>query len=115
MSFSEAVSTVFSKYAVFSGRAGRPEFWWFVLFNLIASLILGVVDHAIFGREVLGAIYSIGVILPGLAVSVRRLHDIGRSGWWLLIGMIPVVGILVLLFWYIKEAPPGTNQYGAPA
>jgi uncharacterized membrane protein YhaH (DUF805 family) len=114
MSFSEAVSTVFSKYAVFGGRAGRSEFWWFVLFNLIASLILGVVDHVIFGREVLGAIYALGVILPALAVSVRRLHDIDRSGWWLLIGLVPVVGTLVLLFWYIKEATPGANRYGAP-
>ncbi|MBD9374221.1 DUF805 domain-containing protein [Rhizobium sp. ARZ01] len=112
MNFQEAVSTVFSKYADFTGRAGRAEFWWFALFNLIASVILGLIDQAIFGQEILGIIFALGVLLPGIAVAARRLHDIGRSGWWLLIGLIPLIGWIVLLYWYISEGTPGANQYG---
>lgn len=115
MSFTEAVLSVFSKYAVFSGRAGRPEFWWFALFNVIASLILAVLDKFLFGYEILGAIYGLVVLLPGLGVAVRRLHDIGRSGWWLLVGVIPLVGWIVLLVWYLSRGTPGSNEYGAPA
>ena len=114
MTFTQAVQTVFSKYIDFTGRAGRPEFWWFALFNLIASLILGIIDQALFGYEILGIIYALGVLLPGIAVAARRLHDIGRSGWWLLIGFIPLLGWIVLLYWYISEGTPGANQYGAP-
>ena len=113
MSFIEAVSSVFSKYAVFSGRAGRPEFWWFALFNVIASVILGAVDYLLFGREILGAVYGLAVLLPGLGVAVRRLHDIGRSGWWILVGIIPLVGWIVLLVWYLTPGTPGSNEYGA--
>ncbi|EJL49150.1 MULTISPECIES: DUF805 domain-containing protein [unclassified Rhizobium] len=115
MGFTEAVSTVFSKYAVFSGRAGRPEFWWFALFNVIASLILAFLDKVLFGYEILGALYGLAVLLPGLGVAVRRLHDIGRSGWWILVGVIPLVGWIVLLVWYVSRGTPGFNEYGAPA
>lgn len=115
MSFTEAVSAVFSKYATFTGRATRPEFWWFALFNIIASLILGLIDQAVFGYEVLSAIYGLGVLLPGLAVAVRRLHDIDRSGWWLLIGIVPVIGWILLIYWYASEGTPGSNQFGPPA
>jgi uncharacterized membrane protein YhaH (DUF805 family) len=113
MSFTEAVQTVFSKYAVFTGRAARPEFWWFALFNIIASMIVGVIDQAIFGHEVLGIVYALGVLLPGIAVAVRRLHDIDRSGWWLLVVLIPVIGWILLIYWYASEGTPGANQYGA--
>nr|WP_244426163.1 DUF805 domain-containing protein [Rhizobium mesoamericanum] len=115
MSFTEAVSSVFSKYAVFSGRAGRPEFWWFALFNVIASLIVAFLDKVLFGYEILGALYGLAVLLPGLGVAVRRLHDIGRSGWWILVGIIPLVGWIVLLVWYLSPGAPGSNEYGAPA
>ena len=114
MNFTEAVSSVFSKYAVFSGRAGRPEFWWFALFNVIASFVLAFVDSLFFGREVLGIIYGLGVLLPGLGVAIRRLHDIDRSGWWILVGLIPLIGWIVLLIWYIRPGTPGPNQYGPP-
>ena len=113
MSFTEAVQTVFSKYAVFTGRAARPEFWWFALFNIIASMIVGAIDQAIFGHEVLGIVYALGVLLPGIAVAVRRLHDIDRSGWWLLVVLIPVIGWILLIYWYASEGTPGANQYGA--
>jgi len=110
MSFTEAVSSVFSKYAVFSGRAGRPEFWWFALFNVIASVILGAVDYLLFGREILGAVYGLAVLLPGLGVAVRRLHDIGRSGWWILVGIIPLVGWIVLLVCISPPARPAPTN-----
>lgn len=113
MNFTQAVQTVFSKYVDFTGRAGRPEFWWFALFNLIASVVLGIIDQAIFGQEILGYIYALAVLLPGIAVAVRRLHDTDRSGWWLLIGLIPLIGWIVLIYWYISEGTPGANQYGA--
>lgn len=113
MNFQEAVSTVLSKYADFTGRAGRSEFWWFALFNLLASLVIGMIDQAIFGQEILGFIFALGVLLPGIAVAARRLHDIDRSGWWLLIVLIPLIGWIVLLYWYISEGTPGANQYGA--
>lgn len=112
MSFTEAVSSVFSKYATFSGRARRSEFWWFALFNLIASVVAGFIDNAVLGISLLGAIYGLATILPGLAVGCRRLHDIGRSGWWLLIGLIPLVGWIILIVWYVKEGTPGENEYG---
>lgn len=115
MSFSEAVSTVFSKYAVFNGRAGRPEFWWFALFNVIASLVVALIDQAIFGYEVFSVVYALGVLVPGLAVAVRRLHDIDRSGWWILVGLIPLVGWIVLIYWYVSQGTPGANQFGEPA
>ncbi|MDI7862240.1 DUF805 domain-containing protein [Rhizobiaceae bacterium n13] len=115
MTFTEAVSTVFSKYAVFAGRAGRPEFWWFALFNIIASLIAATIDQAIFGYEILSFVYGLAVLLPGLGVAVRRLHDIDRSGWWILVGLIPLVGWIVLVYWYVSAGTPGTNQYGEPA
>ena len=112
MGFSEAVSTVFSKYAVFSGRARRSEFWWFILFNVIATAILGIIGRAVIGNDILADIYSLAVLIPTLSVSVRRLHDIDRSGWWLFLGLVPLVGGLVLLFWYIKQGTPGTNSFG---
>jgi len=115
MNFTQAVSTVFSKYATFIGRASRPEFWWFALFNIIASLVTGTIDQALFGYEVLSIVYGLAVLIPGLAVAVRRLHDTDRSGWWLLIGLVPVIGWIVLVYWYASEGTPGANQFGPPA
>ena len=100
MSFPEAVQTVLTKkYADFSGRARRSEFWWFALFNAIGSPILGL-------------IVSLALLLPGLAVAARRLHDTGRSGWWLLLIFVIVIGWIVLLVFYVTEGQPGDNQYG---
>ena len=108
---------VLKKYAVFSGRARRKEYWFFVLFNLIISFVLGLIDGAMgFGEKggagPLGAVYSLAVLIPSLAVSVRRLHDTGRSGWWLLIGLIPCVGFIVLIVFMVQDSDPGDNQYG---
>jgi uncharacterized membrane protein YhaH (DUF805 family) len=110
---------VLKKYAVFSGRARRMEYWYFFLFSLIISIVLAVVDgvtgsySAAAGVGLLGGIYALAVLIPGLAVSIRRLHDTGRSGWWLLIALIPVIGAIVLLVFMVLEGRPGTNQYGS--
>ena len=110
---------VLKKYAVFDGRAGRPEYWYFVLFNIIVSIVLGFLD-GLFGTfnsgariGLLGGIYSLAVLCPSIGVGIRRLHDINRSGWYLLVGFIPIVGWIILLVWTIRESDPGANQYGA--
>jgi uncharacterized membrane protein YhaH (DUF805 family) len=102
---------VLKKYAVFTGRARRSEFWYFVLFNIIIAVILNVLGMAL-GTFVLGALYALAVFIPGLAVSVRRLHDTGRSGWWILLGLIPIVGAIILIIFCIEDSKPGENQYG---
>ncbi|MFG3345987.1 DUF805 domain-containing protein [Streptomyces sp. NPDC048018] len=101
----------FKKYAVFSGRARRKEFWMFQLFNLLASIIASVIDGAL-GIQLLSLIYLLAVLVPSLAIAVRRLHDTGRSGWWLLIGLIPLVGAIVLLVFYCTEGDQAPNEHG---
>ncbi|MBM2885409.1 DUF805 domain-containing protein [Chromobacterium phragmitis] len=106
--------SVLSKYAVFSGRARRQEYWYFALTNLIISLMLLVIQHRVLGSqsEWLTNIYLLALLLPSLAVSMRRLHDIGRSGWWMWIMFIPVVGVLILLVFHCQDSQAGSNQYG---
>jgi uncharacterized membrane protein YhaH (DUF805 family) len=98
---------VLKKYAVFDGRARRQEFWMFALINFVISLILNLV------LGMVGLIYALAVFLPTIGVGIRRLHDTGRSGWWLLIGLIPVVGFIVLLVFFVQDSQPGNNQYGS--
>ena len=103
-----SVKTCFSKYATFEGRARRSELWWFVLFNFIVGLILSVISAGL-----LGMVYNLAVLIPGLAVGARRLHDTGRSGWWMLIGLIPLIGLIVLIVFYATPGHKGANKYGA--
>ncbi len=109
---------VWKKYAVFNGRSRRKEYWYFVLFNLMVGLILGLVDSMTglynyeAGLGLLSGIYSLAVIVPGIAVGVRRLHDTGRNGWWLLIGLIPFIGAIVLIVFCAQDSQPGENGYG---
>lgn len=109
--------TVWKKYAQFSGRARRSEYWYFTLFNIIASILLVIVDgilgsfSAEAGMGILGGLYALAALIPSLAVAVRRLHDTGRSGWWLLIALIPLVGIVLLVF-MVLDSSPGQNQFG---
>ena len=109
---------VIKKYAVFSGRARRKEYWFFVLFNILISIALSMVDgvlgtaHADTGTGLLGGIYSLAVLIPSIAVLVRRLHDTDRTGWWALIGLIPVIGWIVLLVFVVQDSHSGQNQYG---
>jgi uncharacterized membrane protein YhaH (DUF805 family) len=108
---------VLRKYAVFSGRARRLEYWMFTLVNVIVSIVLGIID-AILGTTygpgygLLGTIYGLAVFIPSLAVGVRRLHDTGRTGWWLLIGLVPCAGFIVLLVFFVMEGQRGANEYG---
>lgn len=109
---------VLKKYAVFSGRAQRSEYWYFILFNLIFSIVLAVVDGLTgsfseeAGMGLLGGVYALAVFLPTLAVSVRRLHDTGRNGWWMLIVFVPIIGFIVLLVFMVSDSKPEENEYG---
>jgi uncharacterized membrane protein YhaH (DUF805 family) len=103
---------VLKNYAGFSGRARRAEYWQFALFNAIALVALFVIDLAI-KTTIPYLLYTLAVIVPGLAVAVRRLHDTGRSGWWLLIGLVPLVGAIVLLVFACLDSEAGENKYGA--
>lgn len=110
---------VLNKYATFSGRARRKEYWMFTLFNIIISIALALVDDmmglTIGGGTsgIIGSLYSLAVLIPGIAVSVRRLHDLGKSGWMLLIAFIPLVGAIWLIILFATDGQPGGNEYGA--
>lgn len=109
--------SVLKKYAVFSGRASRKEYWMFYLISIIIALVLGLIEGIVaFNPErdvsVLASIFSFAILLPSIAVSVRRLHDIGRSGWWLLIAFVPLIGPIILLVFLLKDSSSGENKYG---
>ncbi len=119
MEFQQAVKTCFSKYATFAGRAMRSEYWWFALFGLLVNIALSIVDAVIFGFEtdnlsLFSSIFSLAIFLPSLAVAARRLHDTDRSAWWLLIGLIPLIGMIVLIVWFVQKGTAGPNRFGAP-
>jgi uncharacterized membrane protein YhaH (DUF805 family) len=104
---------VLQRYAKFDGRAGRSEFWWFVLANLIISAVLNILGNVTSLFTVLAVVYSLGVLIPGIAVAIRRLHDTDKSGWFLLLALIPIVGFIILIVFYAMEGTPGPNKYGA--
>ena len=118
MSFVEAVQTcVAQKYATFSGRARRSEYWYYTLFSLLVSLVASIVGGALFVHaegdiNILSALVSIALFLPGLGVAIRRLHDIGKSGWWYLIALVPFIGWIVLLIFMCRDSDRGPNQFG---
>lgn len=117
MTFKESVRTCLTeRYVGFSGRAPRSEFWWFALFVLAGQFVLGALDGLVFPGDtaVLNPLFSLAVFLPQIAVAVRRLHDTGRSGWWLLLALIPVIGFLILVWWYTRPTEPGPNRFGPP-
>ncbi|MDV9190183.1 DUF805 domain-containing protein [Streptomyces sp. SR27] len=103
---------VLKKYAVFNGRARRQEFWMFFLFNAIAAIIIMVVDMAISTYPLLYVVYFLAILLPSLGVTVRRLHDTGRSGWWILIDLIPLVGAIILIVFLATEGDQHENAHG---
>ncbi|AXQ16486.1 MULTISPECIES: DUF805 domain-containing protein [Shewanella] len=100
------------KYADFTGRARRTEYWMFTLFYIIFSLVVSAIDYAL-GTTVLGLIYSLGLLLPSIAVAARRLHDTDRSGWWQLLAFIPIIGWIVLLVFYCQDSEVGDNRFGS--
>lgn len=112
----EAIKAVYGNYAGFSGRAARPEYWWFTLFFLIVYLgglmMASATESPLIQLLVLG--FVLGSLVPSIAVTVRRLHDTGRSGWWYLIVLIPIIGPFVLLFFALQPSDAGPNQYGPP-
>jgi uncharacterized membrane protein YhaH (DUF805 family) len=111
MNMQEAVRSVLSQYATFSGRARRSEYWFFYLAALIVTMAAFIID-LIIGHAILQYIVTLLLIVPNFAVGARRLHDTGRSGWWQLIALIPVVGVILLIVWYATDSNPGSNQYG---
>jgi len=102
------------QYVDFGGRARRKEFWFYTLFNFIFALVFLLIDNALGSSPILYVIYVLGTLLPSLAVAVRRLHDTGRSGLWLFIILIPLVGALVLIVFYVLESQPNSNKWGHP-
>ncbi len=115
MSFMEAIQSAFSKWNDFTGRSRRSEYWYFFLFNIVISVIFNTLT-GMTGLEFfswLSYIYSLVVLVPGIAVSVRRMHDIGKSGWNLLWSLLPCVGGILLLIWLVKDSEPGANMYGS--
>ena len=99
------------QYADFSGRARRTEYWMFALVNFGIALLLELILGFTF-LYFLTYVYSLAIFIPSLAVCVRRLHDIGRSGWWYLIGLVPVVGWIILIIWFCTDSQPGANNWG---
>ncbi|WP_425221136.1 DUF805 domain-containing protein [Pseudomonas sp.] len=107
----EWYTAVLKKYVEFQGRARRKEYWMFILFNILASIICGVID-GILGIMLLVPLYSLAVLLPSIAVCIRRLHDTNRSGWWILISLVPFVGSIILLIFLCIEGDAGDNRFG---
>jgi len=106
MDFKQAVLTCLrDKYVDFNGRAGKPEFWWFFLAQVAAMLVAGMLGELIY------ALVALGLLLPGLAAGARRLHDAGKSAWFLLLGLIPLLGFIVLVYFWVQPSA-GPNQYG---
>jgi uncharacterized membrane protein YhaH (DUF805 family) len=110
--FPQAISSGFSKYVDFSGRARRTEYWFWALF-LVVGLVAASILDGIIGVAAFNLLFTLGTFLPSLAMSVRRLHDIDRSGWWLLITFIPIIGVIILFIWALMESTAGENKYGA--
>jgi uncharacterized membrane protein YhaH (DUF805 family) len=105
MTFIESIQTCFRKYAEFNGRASRSEFWWWILFIVIISIAAQLIGQPV------GALVTLATLLPYLAVTSRRLHDINRSGWWQLIGFIPFIGWLIMVYWCVQPSS-GQSKYG---
>ena len=103
---------VFKKYTVVSGRARRKEYWMFVLFNIIIAIAIGFVEGLVGSPGIIGMIYCLAVLVPSVAVSVRRLHDTGRSGWWVLVAFVPLIGAIVLIVFMVLDGQEDENEYG---
>jgi uncharacterized membrane protein YhaH (DUF805 family) len=117
MGFTAAIKTGFQKYIGFSGRAARSEYWYWVLFVILVQIVAWLIDMTLFGFNTtgvnpIGALASLALFLPGLAVSIRRLHDIDRVGWWVLLALIPIVGAIVLIYWACLRGTVGANRFG---
>lgn len=116
VSFSQAVRMAFDSYCRFQGRSSRSEYWWWVLFTFILGSALSLLELLLgfssTAAQATNGLLSLALLLPGLGLSVRRLHDINKSGWWILLGLIPVVGAIVLIIWFAQNSQMQDNQYG---
>lgn len=113
--FGEAVKRALNKYCCFSGRASRSEYWWWILFSFIVNTALNYIFLFISSAEtavMVCGIVGLALLLPSLGLCVRRLHDIGKSGWWWLLALIPIIGAIILIVWFCKDSQPTENQYG---
>ena len=110
MNFSEAIQSGFNKYVTFTGRAARSEYWYWTLFTVILAIVSGIID-GVMGLEIVSTITSLAILLPSIAVGVRRLHDIDRTGWWLLLAFT-VIGIILLIVWDCTKGTSGPNRFG---
>lgn len=114
MTFTEAIKSGFSNYVNFTGRAARSEFWYWTLFTFLVSIAVDIVDYGIgSGNGLLGELWGLVTLLPGVAVAARRLHDTDRSGFWLFLILLPLIGLIVLIVWWCFKGTTGSNQYGA--
>lgn len=111
--FGEAVTRAMTvNYCNFSGRSSRSEYWWFALFTFLISCVIGIIFSSTLAK-VISMLVGLAFLLPNLGLAVRRLHDIGKSGWWYLIGFIPLIGVIILIVWFCRESQPFDNEYGA--
>jgi len=119
------LETIKQRYAQFEGRATRSEYWYFILYYFLLSIVTSIIDTFFINPVILhttteeaskggllGMLLALGLLIPSIALAIRRLHDIGKSGWWLLIGLIPVIGIIVLIYFYVQDSQMGVNLYG---
>ena len=124
MGFGEAIKSFWSNYSTFKGRSRRSEYWWIQLFLVLTNLVVAAIDLALMngdvdrfiangGGGIVGLVWILVTIVPALAVLVRRLHDTGKSGWWVLIGFVPFVGTIVLFVFSVLDSDAGDNKYGA--
>lgn len=115
MNFKDAVTSAFKNYANFKGRAARSEYWYFILFSVLLGIFIGACGEIFLPpkeAELLASIIQLALFLPTLSVSVRRLHDLDKSGWWVLVLIIPIIGTIVFIVWACKKGTDGNNQYG---
>lgn len=106
-----------NRYVKFSGRAGRPEYWFFFLFVFVIGLVLSIIDSLVLGLQfpILTLVFYLAILLPQLALCIRRFHDQDRSGWFVLLGLIPFIGGIIILIFMILPGTPGDNRFGPPA
>jgi uncharacterized membrane protein YhaH (DUF805 family) len=111
MNFSEAIKSGFGKYVTFASRAARSEYWYWTLFTVIANMVAGIFDSILGSLGLIGLVVSLALLLPGIAVSARRLHDLDRTAWWLLIALTGI-GVILLLIWDCMKGTTGSNRFG---
>jgi uncharacterized membrane protein YhaH (DUF805 family) len=112
MNFGQAITSGFSNYVGFAGRAARSEYWYWVLFAILGGVASRIIDAGL-GLYLVNPLFDLAILLPSLAVGIRRLHDLDRTGWWILLWLIPLVGTIILIIWFCSRGTTGPNRFGA--